>query len=276
MSFLFDRAVASPSGKYMVLVATFGTKAIILREGRVHRELNRSYYFAESYEYPLTVFALPDGRECVAHCPDEYCRLEIDALDTGERLTARQGGSPDFFHSRLQTTTDGRYLLSAGWIWHPLDVMKVFDLAKAVRDASELDREGEPFEWGGEVHSVAILDDRRALITTEPLDGEGAGITSLGIVDLDTGRVGSRVKLTGPVGAMMPFGADRVVAFYDHPRVLSLVTGECIREWPDISTGKQIGCMGAQSRSPAIAFDGDHRRFAVAASDHIAVVRLGS
>jgi hypothetical protein len=39
---------------------------------------------------------------------DAYCRLDIEDLETGERLTAAPGREPgDFFHSRLAVAVDG-------------------------------------------------------------------------------------------------------------------------------------------------------------------------
>lgn len=273
MSFPFDRAVVSPSGRYVAVVARFGTKAIVLRDGRVHRELNRSYYFAESYEYPLALFALPDGRECVAHCPAEYNRLEIEDLDSGERLTTRGGESPDFFHSRLNVTKDGRYLLSAGWIWHPVDILKVFELPKTVQDPTELDRDGESYDWG-EVHSAAVRNDGRAIVSTTPIDEENTGKTRVGVLDLGVGRIISEVTVSSPAGELMPVGEGHAVAFYDHPRLISLSTGECVREWSEIPCGKQNSSINSRDSAPAIACDEERRRFAVAAKDHIAIVSL--
>jgi hypothetical protein len=43
------------------------------------------------------LLALPDGREIVAHCPEDYNRLQLDDLATGERLSGRETKSPDFF-----------------------------------------------------------------------------------------------------------------------------------------------------------------------------------
>lgn len=88
---LFDRATASPSGGHVVLYAERGTKAIVvdMRESfpRVVRELDRSFYHAETSDCPVAVGRLRDGREVVAHCPDHCAVLEIEELESGRRLT---------------------------------------------------------------------------------------------------------------------------------------------------------------------------------------------
>src|SRR5581483_3776494 len=52
----FDAAVASPSGNYVALYERLGTKAVVVGPGELFRELNRSYYHAHVYEYPLSFF----------------------------------------------------------------------------------------------------------------------------------------------------------------------------------------------------------------------------
>src|ERR1700758_416082 len=61
----FDAALASPSGNFVALYERLGTKAIVLGPDRLFREVNRSYYHAEVYEYPILFFRLPDGREAL-------------------------------------------------------------------------------------------------------------------------------------------------------------------------------------------------------------------
>jgi hypothetical protein len=60
------------------------------RAGSLIREVNRSYYHADAYRYPLALFTLPDGRTGVVHCPEDYNRLEIDDARTGHRLVGPQ------------------------------------------------------------------------------------------------------------------------------------------------------------------------------------------
>lgn len=109
----FDAAVMAPAADVVALVVSTGTKALLLEPGgKVIRELNRSFYCAEDYRYPLALFTLPDGRTGLVHCPDRYNQLEIEVARTGERLTADRDRDPDdFFHSRLAVSPDGRFLL---------------------------------------------------------------------------------------------------------------------------------------------------------------------
>ena len=79
----FDAAIVSPSGSFVALYERLGTKAIILGPGELLREINRSYYHAHVYEYPICFIPLGDGREALVHCPEEYCHLQIEDPATG-------------------------------------------------------------------------------------------------------------------------------------------------------------------------------------------------
>ncbi|MGH9018831.1 MAG: hypothetical protein ACRDY1_13860 [Acidimicrobiales bacterium] len=63
-------------------------------------------------------------------------------METGERLTTRAGTADDIFHSRLRASPGGAYLLSAGWIWHPAEILNVYDVALAIEDPRTLDGRG--------------------------------------------------------------------------------------------------------------------------------------
>ncbi len=139
-AYRFDAATASPDGRFVVIYERLGTKGLLLHDGRVVRELDRSFYHASAYEYPVALFNDPDGRVLLAHCPGNYCRLELEEAETGRPLTASPDRKPsDFFHSRLAASPSGKRLLSAGWLWHPFDGVAWFDIAQALVDPCHLD-----------------------------------------------------------------------------------------------------------------------------------------
>ncbi|MBW8881752.1 MAG: hypothetical protein JF615_10135, partial [Asticcacaulis sp.] len=132
LSYDFDAAVSSRCGRYSIAYTQYGTKALVFCDGKLIREINRSYYFAGNYPYPVALLTLGDGRVILAHCPEAYNRIEFDDVEKGVRLTASSVRTPaDVFHSRLTSSPDGRYLVSAGWLWHPIDTVIVFDVEKA-------------------------------------------------------------------------------------------------------------------------------------------------
>lgn len=288
----FDAAVATPDGEWAVIYERLGTKGLLLRSGKQVRELNRSYHHANVYEYPVCIWRRPSGQVLLAHCPDKYNRIEIDDAETGERLTATAGQrSPsDFFHSRLQTSPRGSHLLSAGWVWHPWDAVAFFNIEEALADARHLDRlDGstpESCHVGLAEEGTACWKSEDQLLlggTREEEDPDEAAeaaeprLHSRGIAVCDVGkRACTRaVQLAQPPGTMMPVGAEHVVAFYEHPRLIALASGRVVAEWPELDTGLQTSSiLWHMDRPPPLALDPSSQRFAVAVGDQIHVVTV--
>ena len=61
-AYRFDAAVASPNGQFAVIYERLGTKGLVLHEGKVLREINRSFYHADVYEYPICLWTDQKGQ----------------------------------------------------------------------------------------------------------------------------------------------------------------------------------------------------------------------
>ena len=274
-AYRFDHAVSSASGEYVVLYEQLGTKGLILKRGKVVREINRSFYHAHVYEYPVALFTLPDRREVIAYCPDHYNVIEIEEVESGNRLTSRTGEAADFFHSRLQVSSDSKYLLSAGWVWHPWDTIQLFDIAQALQSPESLDR-----TWNGDLSSANVGEIHTAAFNGPDLivfagEVEEEEIIRLGSYSIEANAVLTSCVLDSPAGTLMPLG-DIVISFYECPKLLDLATGKVLHRWPELSTGSQNSSIVYHiDRVPPIALDPLNRRFAVADSEAITVVQLG-
>lgn len=167
-SYRFNQAIVSPDGQYAVIYEVLGTKGVILKSGEVLREINRSYYQAHVYEYPVLLFSLPSGRTLLAHCPEEYNKLEIEDAETGERLTKRRSEPIDFFHSRLRVSVDGKYLMNAGWIWHPFDYILLYNIEEILTLPELLDAEPDwsMVDSSTEIHDAAFSDAETVVLAT--------------------------------------------------------------------------------------------------------------
>ena len=221
-AYRFDAAVMSPDGRYAVLYEKLGTKGLLLREGKILRELNRSFYHATTYEYPVALHTFPSGRTLLAHCPDEYCRLELEDADTGQRLTQRKSESPDAFHSRLQFSRDGRYLLSAGWVWHPLNMVWVFDVERALEAPESLDEPAQPNtgDWGCEFHGAAFGENGTLFLhSDEPFSDGPPSPESLGVYSLTESRMLSVAPLEQSLGTFMAVG-PYLLDLLGHPSLI--------------------------------------------------------
>jgi hypothetical protein len=292
-AYRFDAAVGTPDGEWAVLYTRLGTKGLLLRNHDLVRELDRSYYCADAYEFPVALWRRPSGQVLLAHCPGAYNRIEIDDAETGERLTATadERAPADFFHSRLQVSPGGTHLLSAGWVWHPWDAVAFFRIENALADGRHLDGlDGctpESRHIGlAEEGTACWQTDTRLLIggtdeAEEPDDAaEAVGPRlrrrGIAIYDLEEKACVLEAQLAHPPGTMMPVGESHVVSFYDHPRLIALESGDVLAEWPDLPSGKQASSIIRHiDPPPPLALDPANRRFAVAVGAEIVVVNLG-
>jgi hypothetical protein len=279
----FDQALVSPSGRFHVIYAERGTKAAVLAEGRIVREVNRSFAHSTDYDYPVALGRLPDEREILVHCPDHYNVLEIDDLESGLRLTAGERRPQDVFHSRLAVSPDGRHLLMAGWLWHPYGVGWVFDLQAALADPSALDGDGIVSLYeavDAEVAAACWLDEDRVVMAAsaeEPLDGESSGALSpgqLGVWSISAGAWQHRANVADPIGTMIARG-NQILALHGHPRLIDPLTGAVLDEWPDVTVSAKNESYGVTHLpTPVAALHPDQHCLAIAQPDHIAVIHL--
>ncbi len=290
-AYRFDAATMSPSGAFAAVYERAGTKALLLdHAGETVRELNRSYYQAHVYEYPIALFQLPDGREVLAHCPDAYNRIEIEDAATGERLTASDSREPqDMFYSRLAVDPSGRYLLSAGWVWTPWDTIRVYAIDAVLRDPRLLDAPGLEPRTAAEI-SGALFADADTLISAtseetfadeddpeeerqqDPLayiDPYG-----LAVYDLQQQVLRSLVRCAEPIGTAMWLGPRHIVSFYQHPKLIDITSGDIIQRWEALPTGAQTSSILRDLPIPPLALDPANRRFAVAVEREIVVIQL--
>ena len=285
-SYRFDTAVASPSGNYVVIYEKLGTKGLILHHGKPIRQIDRDFYHAHVYEFPVALFRLPDGREVIAHCPNDYRTLHIDDLATGERLTDHPGREPqDIFYSRLAANNSGTHLFTAGWIWHPFDDFTLYDVGAVLDEPALLGGRGIAPKINAEVSSAVFLDDETLALASsdeEALDDElqpddtlWMNPSRLAVYSVAQQRYTSQVSPQEKVGMMMPMGQHHVIGFFEHPKVFDLRTGSVVHTWPELATGKQESSIIHHiDPVPPLALDPAKWRFAVASSETITVIQI--
>ncbi|WP_370948371.1 hypothetical protein AB5J62_12500 [Amycolatopsis sp. cg5] len=276
----YDGAVVSPSGRYQVIYHEYGVEGLLLDRGEPLRELTRDDDDPDAFFYPVTFGRLADGREVLIHCPERRDRLEIELPDTGERLTSRpleEGVYPtDLYHSRLAVSPGGRWLLSAGWVWHPAGVAQVYDMRRALAEPAVLD-ELSPFPAmePGEVESACWLDEDRLAVFSIGWESDKwpqlSDASSLDIWSMTAADWVSKVPVTEHLGTIVRFG-DHLLSFYDHPKLLDPSTGEVVASWPHLPSGKRMLGYGWTYEPETVAVHPDGTRFAVASDEFITVV----
>lgn len=281
----YNRAITLPDNRYTVIYQVLGGQGLILdHQGRILREIRRGGDSkigsgrSDRYEYPIALFYLPDGTPVIAHCPEEYCRIEIEEVATGNCLTVRETESNgDVFPSRLQVSADSAFLLSAGWGWSPINYAVLYDIGKVLNKPELLDAEDTYPGDLDETDSAAFNGTSQVICAGTSWNRElSQNRHLLAAYDVITNELISRAFLDDPAGIMMPVG-DYAVGFYDHPKLIELATGKVSLRWRDIKSGTQTSSfIDADKESLSyIALDPLNKRFAVAGPESITVVQLG-
>jgi len=283
-SYPFDSVISSPSGRFVVVYERLGTKGYLSDRGKELREINRSYVYAGITPYPIVFLQLPDGREVLAHCPERHNQIEFEDALTGERLTTSGDRKPaDYFQSGLAVSPGQTRLMSAGWFWHPIQTVRFWSISEALSDPGSLDSVARlPFSYN-EINYAVFADEDRVILAS---DLEETGLFDEGeIPDLPLGHIAlynlrsneleSVTNVGQSMGAMMWLGADQIVSFSGHPKVIDVKSGEVLQRWPDVVTGYQPGALsGRGAQVVPLALDPVRKRFAVAAKDKISVIEF--
>jgi hypothetical protein len=137
-------------------------------------------------------------------------------------------------------------------------------------------------DFGAEVDSVAFLgEDALVVATTDEVVNEvvpptGLGPMRLGVWSIVDEKWTSVVELREACGTMMAW-RDWVISFHDHPKAISLATGEVVPSWEGLSSGRQLGPIdGGKPAPPQLALDPVRGRFAIAGPDGVTVVTLSA
>jgi hypothetical protein len=131
-------------GPWVCVTERFGVNASLIDtvNGAV-RGLSRADYHSDVASYSVG-FLERDGRTLLV-AQTQWNRLDVFDAETGANLTEREvsirdsgrcdehgrkiydlSNYVDYFHSLLHVSPDSRHFLSNGWVWSPVDVVRVF------------------------------------------------------------------------------------------------------------------------------------------------------
>lgn len=244
-AFGFDGSITSQDGRYVLLYKRLGTKAILLRDGIMLREINRSYYHADTYEYPAAFVSLGE-KTYLAHCPIQYCQLDFEDADTGEIVTNSEERDPaDIFHSRLSISPDNKCLMVSGWVWHPLDTVQLYDIAACLKTPLLLDATGSIMRFGTEINTASFINNEHILIGStdeEPWDDENVPAlpqTHIAIWEFRTNKLLHTAKVNAEFGNLFAINEHYAWDMYLFPKIIHIPTGEIVISIKEVNTGKQ-------------------------------------
>lgn len=273
-AYRFDAAIQSDNGAYAVIYEKLGTKALLLKNGDIVRELNRSYYCANEYEYPIA-FVNIRGNYAIIHCPEEYNQIEVEDIETGRRITATRNRKPmDCFHSRFRVNDANTMLINAGWVWHPNGIAEVYAIEKALKDSSVFDTLSYDLPINVEVTSAEFLDNDLILLASpseEPFDYEEVNnktllnAKELGLFSIQKDEFIKKVKVDFKMGTQVPLDMNYAIDLYEYPKLIDINTGKIVQQFEDIYSGKQnLAILQNEDKVPPIAIDKVNQRVAIA------------
>lgn len=279
--FVCDASISSKNGEFVFIYQKLGTKGLLLKNGKLHREINRSYYQHSVYEYPAA-FLTYKNRTYLVHCPIKYCQLDIEDAETGEIITNTTERNPhDVFHSRLEVSPDHTHILSKGWYWHPWDGVELFNVEDCILNPTLLDKYITPPEVDTEICSASFINTDEILLCSsneDSWDEEDEGSIPpkhLGIWNIKTNEINNVVKIQGAYGNIFAIDHTKCWDMFEYPKIISLQTGEIIDAMEEVFSGKQASSIIHHLQDlPKIAYDREHKHIAIGHKDAIEILTL--
>ncbi len=189
------------------------------------REINRTYYCAQTYEFPAA-FVTFDNETYLVHCPINYCQLDFENVETGKIISNIEGRNPsDIFHSRLSISPDNKYLMVCGWAWHPIDTVELFDIAECFNNPLLLDKCTLYPNFGAFINSACFIDSNRILIAAsdeEPFDDEVLPLLPqkhITIWNFKTNEISPPAKVDGEFGNLFAINDKKAWDMFKFPKL---------------------------------------------------------
>ncbi len=276
--FVCDGSITSENGKYVLIYQKLGTKGLLLKNGELLREINRSYYQSSVYEFPAT-FLTFKNRTYLVHCPFGYNQIDFEDAETGEIATNITKRKPqDIFHSRLEVSLDNKYLVSKGWVWHPIDVIELFDVERCFENPNLLDKGMNIPNVNAEISSASFIDNDKLLVraSNEDWADEETDIIKDGQIatwNFKTGRILNPVNVNSEIGNVFAIDETKCWDLYNYPKIIDLKSGNVIDKIEEIDSGKQgSSIIHHLADFPKIAFNKKTKQIAIAKDNAIEIL----
>ncbi|MEO3407163.1 hypothetical protein AAFN85_24815 [Mucilaginibacter sp. CAU 1740] len=274
-AYSFDGAITSANGEYAFIYQKLGTKGLLLKNGDLLREINRSYYCANVYEYPAAFITVNDITYLI-HCPIEYCRLDFENVETGEIITNISNRDPlDFFHSRLEVSPSGKFLISKGWFWHPLDDIFIFDIDECLNNPLLLDKPKLRHNSYTEICTASFISDYKVLIgsSDEVIDDEEEHFprNHIAVWDIETDTISTPVKVDVEFGNLFAINEELAWDTFKYPKIININTGEVVDKAEYFNSGKQRSSIVSRENLVQMVFDPQTKQLAIVGNETIEV-----
>jgi hypothetical protein len=209
----------------------------------------------------------------------KYCRLDFEDVETGEIVTMHpERKFQHFFHSRLEISPGGRFLISKGWLWDTVDMISSYVIPDCLKNPLLLDvsapikkQDDTPEKEYGSVFdfSSAIFLNDQQLLALAP----GAN-SSLYWWDMDNKKVSRKLETGLPLGNLLAIDEHRTWDLFHHPTLIDLETGNIEWQQEDIYSGNQNSSIISDLQLPPIAWNRKTGKLAIGGENKVEILTL--
>lgn len=274
----FDGCITSSDKRYAFVYKRLGTKGLLFKEGDLIREINRPYYCSELYEYPAA-FATLNNITYLIHCPIAYNQLDFENVETGELVTnIPDRKAEDVFHSRLEVSPDNKFLLSKGWVWHPVDIVHAFNLPDCIANPILLDNSKLYANDSNEFCTASFIGNDKVLIGSSnevfnKSHPKCLPAKSIAIWDLKTDQLSKPSIVHGEFGNLFAINEHFTWDLFKFPKIIDIRTGEIVDRCEDIDSGEQNSSIIHHLKAvPQIVFNRQTGQIALTGNETIDVL----
>lgn len=278
-AFPFDSAAIADDGQYAFIYQKLGTKGLLLKNGEVLREINRSYYHADVYEYPIAFVTAQNGVTYLIHCPNDYCQIDFEEVESGKIITnIAERNAADFFHSRFEISPDKTTLISKGWAWHPYDAILYFDIEACLQNPLLLDKINMIPDVDAEIFAASFINNDLILIGFANEDDSSTHLYlgQMAVWNFKTNTVSEPIKTEFMIGGHLR-AIDETYTWdlYEYPKIINYKTGKIVDKIEAIFSGNQTSSIIHHLNGlPKIAFDKHTKQVAIANEDKIEILSI--
>ena len=274
-----DASITSNDGQYVFIYLKLGTKGLLLKNGEILREINRSYYCADVYEYPAA-FVTINSKTYLVHCPTKYCRLDFEDVETGEIVTNSAERDPqDTFHSRLEVSLDNKHLISKGWFWHPFDIVLLFDIQACLSNPALLDSGNSIPNVSTEICSASFIDNDRILLSSSKEESMNDEVEQpippghLAVWNIKTTKISKAVKVNEDFGNIFAIDDKYCWDLFKYPKIIDFTTGVVFEKAEEINSGQQnSSIIHHHNDLPKISFNRQTKQLAIFKDDKLEIL----
>ena len=200
--------------------------------------------------------------------------------EINKQVTDDQDRNPsDYFHSRLEISPNGKYLMSKGWFWHPWNDIRLFDIRKCFDSPEELDKSEIYPNVGTEICTASFIDENKVLIGSSDEEEmndellENLPQKHIAIWDIELNQISKPIKIQSEFGNLFAINEKFAWDLFKFPKIIDLETGEIVDKDESLASGLQKSSIIHHiDKLPKVAFNRQTKQIAITKDENIEIL----